>query len=112
VTPTGTAVSTTNFTVLLTRHDRDISLDLRRHLVAKGSVTAADNLSACYSSVPVKIQRRVSGTWRTIESTRTDGDGSYRVRIADLAGRYRAKAPKVTIGNDVCVRAISPVETN
>jgi hypothetical protein len=112
VAPTGTAVSATDFTVLLTRHGREISLDLRRHLVAKGDVTTSDGFSACSSRVPVKIQRRVSGTWRTIDSMRTDGDGFYRVRIADLAGRYRAKAPKVTIGNDVCARAVSSVETN
>jgi hypothetical protein len=98
--------------VLLTRHPRAISLDLRRHLVARGFVTTSEDFSACYTGVPVKIQRRVSGTWRTIDSTITDGDGFYRARIADLSGRYRAKAPKLTIGDDVCVRAISPVATN
>ncbi|OFW77367.1 MAG: hypothetical protein A2Z48_10745 [Actinobacteria bacterium RBG_19FT_COMBO_70_19] len=110
--PNGTGTSATDFTVLLTRHPRAISLDLRRHLVARGFVTTSEDFSACYTGVPVKIQHRVSGTWRTIDSTITDGDGFYRARTADLSVRYRAKASKVTIGSDVCVRAISPVATN
>ena len=109
VTPFGTATSTESFTVLLTVHSRAISLGLARHLVARGHVTAADGFSACHASVPVKIRHRVSGVWRTIDSTFTDATGFYRVRIADKPGAYRAKAPKVVIDNDVCARAFSPI---
>ena len=112
VTPFGTATSTEDFTVLATVHSRAISLGLVRHLVARGYVTAADGFSACYAGVTVKIRHRVSGVWRTIDSTFTDTTGFYRVRIPDKPGAYRAKAPKVVIDDDVCARAISPIAHN
>ena len=112
VTPFGTGTSADDFTVEATVHSRAVSLGLARHLVARGYVTAADGFSACYAGVTVMIRHRVSGVWRTIDSTFTDATGFYRVRIADKPGAYRAKAPKLVIDNDVCARAISPVAHN
>src|SRR6266542_42518 len=86
-TPNGTATSSTNFTVTtVTTHDRTITLDLRRHLVARGIVTVNDGFGACASTVPVKIQRLRNGTWRTIDTTQTDSAGTYRERIRDRVG--------------------------
>ena len=106
--PTGTATSATNFTVTGTSvtHDRTITLGLRRHLVATGSVTVGDGFMACASNVPVKIQRLRDGTWRTIDTTQTDSAGSYRERIIDRIGVYRAVAKRVERngGVDVCAR--------
>jgi hypothetical protein len=112
-TPNGTATSSTNFTVTtVTTHARTITLDLRRHLVARGTVTVNDGFGACASTVPVKIQRLRNGTWRTIDTSQTDMAGTYRERIRDRIGVYRAVAKRVELntGADVCVRDRSPRE--
>jgi hypothetical protein len=111
-TPSGTATSATNFTVTtVSTHSRSVTLSLRRHLVARGMVSVTDGFTACAASVPVKIQRRISGHWKTVGSTTTSASGAYRKRIRDRAGRYRARATRVALnsGADVCSRATSPV---
>jgi hypothetical protein len=40
---------------------RSITLRLRRHLVVRGKVSVGDGFTDCAASLPVKIQRRVSG---------------------------------------------------
>jgi len=112
-TPSGTATSSTNFTVtVVVVHPRAITLNLVRHLVARGTVTATDGFAACASNVPVKIQRLRNGTWRTIDTTQTDGAGLYREHIPDRVGTYRAVATRVELngGADVCARDRSPRE--
>jgi IPT/TIG domain len=112
-TPSGTATSSTNFTVtVVVVHPRAITLNLVRHLVARGTVTATDGFAACTSNVPVKIQRLRNGTWRTIDTTQTDGAGLYREHIADRVGVYRSVAKRVELnnGHDVCARDRSPRE--
>ena len=52
-TPLGSATSTSNFTVS-TSHSRSVTLKLKRHLVAKGVVSASDGFTACTASVPVR----------------------------------------------------------
>ncbi len=114
-TPGGTATSATNFTVgpVLT-HSRSVTLSLRKHLVARGMVSVGDGFTACAASVPVKIQRRVSGQWKTVGSTTTTSTGSYKKRIPDKPGKYRARATRVVLnsGADICSRATSPVRRN
>jgi hypothetical protein len=112
-TSCGSATSATDFTVS-TVHARSITLKLVKHLVAKGHVSVGDGFTACASSVPVKIQRRVSGSWKNVGSTTTSASGSYKKRIKDKPGKYRAKAPKVTLnaGVDLCKVATSPVKKN
>jgi hypothetical protein len=111
-TPSGTATSATNFTVtVVTTHGRSITLRLRKHLVARGVVSVVDAFTACAAGVPVKIQRRRAGGWRTVGRTTTSDTGAYKKRIRDRAGRYRALAPRVALNNgaDICTRAVSPV---
>jgi hypothetical protein len=88
-----------------------VTLSLKKHLVAKGVVSVGDGFTACVASVPVKIQRRVSGSWKAVGSTTTTASGSYSKKIKDKTGKYRAKAPKVALnaGVDVCKGAKSPV---
>ena len=109
-TPGGTATSATNFTVSgggPTQHDRSVSLNLRRHLVARGHVNSG--FDACESNVTVKIQRRGGGRWRTVGTDTTNADGLYRERIPDRVGRYRAVVPRFAPDTDnVCVRDVSP----
>lgn len=105
----GTGTSATDFTVTGAVHDRIVKLTLRRHLVARGRVSPPDGFAGCYQEVRVRIQRRVSGTWRAVKATTTNAKGVYRVRIPDRPGRYGAVVPKLVVGDDVCRRARSPV---
>jgi IPT/TIG domain len=109
-TPGGTATSATNFTVS-TVHSRSVTLTLKRHLVAKGVVSVGDAFTACAASVPVKIQRRVSGSWKNVGSTTTSSTGTYKKSLKDKPGKYRAKATKVILNSnvDICSGAKSPV---
>jgi hypothetical protein len=111
-TPAGTATSSNSFTVQKAFHDRSVSLELRRHLVARGFVNAEGGFAACYQNVAVSIQRKVEGIWRTIRSTLTDSSGFYRRFIPDREGRYRALVQRVELTNDICGRAVSPVRFN
>jgi IPT/TIG domain len=110
-TPRGTATSSTNFTVtVVVVHPRAITLNLVRHLVARGTVTATDGFADCASTVPVKIQRFRDDRWRIVDTTRTNAEGFYRQRIPDRVGLYRAVAVRRELngGADVCARDRSP----
>jgi len=108
-TPGGSATSTTDFTVSKP-HTRSVTLGLKKHLVARGAVSVGDGFTACVASVPVKIQRKTSSGWKSVGSTTTDASGSYKKKIKDKPGKYRAKAPKVSLNNgvDVCLGDTSP----
>jgi hypothetical protein len=91
-------------------HTRSVTLSLRRHLVARGRVSVGDGFTDCAAVVPVKIQRRVSGFWKTVASTTTTGTGAYKKRIRDRVGKYRARAPMVSLtSGEICLGATSPV---
>jgi hypothetical protein len=114
-TPSGSATSTADFTVtIVTVHSRSVTLSLRRHLIARGKVSVGDAFAACASTVPVKIQRRISGHWKTVGSTTTTSTGAYKKRIPNKHGKYRARATRVALnsGADICKRATSPVRTH
>ena len=111
----GTSVQSADFTIGVgpggPTHERSVTLRLRRHLVARGRVTVADDFAACVDSVPVRIQRRARGGWRTVETTTTTSNGRYSERLRDRPGRYRAIAPRVALDTeegDVCLRDVSP----
>jgi hypothetical protein len=91
---------------------RSVTLRVVRSLVARGAVSSDNGFTACAASVPVKIQRRVAGAWKTVRTTTTSPTGPYKRRIPDEAGRYRATAPKILLnrfgGVSSCLRAISP----
>ncbi len=103
---------------------RSVTLRVVRSLVARGVVRADNGFTACAASVPVKIQRRVAGGWETVRTTTTSPTGSYKRRIPDKAGKYRATAPMISrwpslpargtlggFGPPACLRATSPVRT-
>jgi hypothetical protein len=114
----GTVFSPTNFEVpppdclqpTPIKHARSISLSLRKHLVARGTVSAEEDIVECVAGVPVKIQRRKKGGgWKNVGSTTTNDNGNYKRRIKDRPGKYRAVAPAVTLADDsVCSKAVSP----
>ena len=106
--PSGTATSTTNFTVTAgpTDHERTVTLSLRRHLVARGKVSS--DFAGCKSGVNVKIQRRKGG-WKTVANVSTSDSGRYRAELKDRSGRYRALVPAEQLDpNDSCLKAKSP----
>jgi hypothetical protein len=115
----GAVLSATQFMVpppddhcgLPAEHARSITLRLRMHLVARGRVGVGDGFTDCAATVPVKVQRRVSGHWKTVGRTTTNDTGAYRKPIPDRPGKYRARAPNVTlgVGADLCLRATSPI---
>ena len=111
-TPGGTATSATDFAVPSSSHDRSISLRLRDTLVARGRVTVSDGFAACADTVPVKIQKKKSGHWKTVKSTTTSSSGRYRVQLRNKHGRYRSLAPKVAAGTDICRGAVSSTQRN
>jgi IPT/TIG domain len=90
-------------------HARSITLSLRRHLVARGKVSVADGFTDCAASVPVKVQRRVSGRWRTVGRTTTTDTGAYKKRIKDRPGKYRSMAPPINQFTYLCFRTVSSV---
>jgi hypothetical protein len=99
VTPSGTALSGSNFTVIAP-HPRSVSLSLQgSRPAATGNVTALDGYHACERHVPVVIKRFKLGRWRWVATTSARDDGSYRVRVGDRPGRYRAQAQRVSLAN-------------
>jgi len=94
-----------------TRHAGTSTLRLRKHLVAKGRVSAADDFAACESGAIVEVQRRRKGTWRTIDTAVADPEGRYRESLQDRVGKYRAVVEERVVNNgaDVCDRDVSPV---
>ena len=68
-TPGGTVSSSTNFTVVtpMERHRSNVTLRLIGHLAALGDVNVPDGTDACSRRRLVKVQRRISGNWRTVK---------------------------------------------
>lgn len=93
-----------------TTHARSVSLSLRKHLIAKGRVTVADDTAECMAGVTVKVQRRKKGGgWKNVASVTTTDAGKYKASIKDRPGKYRALAPKLTLEDDsVCLKDVSP----
>ncbi len=108
VAPNGTGKSDSDFVV---NHPRDVSLTLSGKK-AKGTIDVGDGFTSCASEVPVRVQRRKSGRWRTIAGDFTDGTGAYSTIGVARSGKYRTVAKSTTLpSGDVCPKAVSPVAT-
>jgi hypothetical protein len=117
----GQVFSTTSFLVpppdcaAAAGHSRSITLKLKDKLTAKGMVKSTEDpaFTDCAASVPVKIQRKVSGHWKTIAKTTTSDTGAYSKKVKNKKGKYRSIAVKTTLeSGDVCAKAKSPVRTH
>jgi len=96
-------------------HARSITLKLKGKLTAKGTVKSTETtpFTECVATVPVKIQRKVSGSWKTVGKTTTSDTGAYSKKVKNKKGKYRALAVKTTVPTDeVCLKAKSPVRTH
>lgn len=85
--------------------ERSVTLDLRKHLVARGQVSA-NEVPSCEQGVSVAIKRN----GEVVETATTDTEGAYKVRLPDRPGRYQAVAKPTGDGGPACLRAKSPVE--
>ncbi len=92
-----------------TAHARTLTLDLSGHLNANGRLRAPGAAPLCTAAMTVKIQKKVNGDWKANTVTATNADGKYDEALNNRSGKYRAVAPAVTIGADVCARAVSEV---
>ena len=93
-------------------HDRSVTLALKgsRRLVASGKVTAEGDFEGCFSEVPVRLQKKSTSGWKTVESGSTDTAGNYRLVAKSRPGRYRTTAPELSPAEDHrCSAATSPV---
>jgi subtilisin len=109
----GTDVGSVNVTIDSVADDvaRAVTLNLKRHLKARGKVTATpSDFDDCTDDVSVKIQRKKGGKWKTVKSATTNSNGAFNARLADKPGTYRALAPTVTAGDDNCGKDTSPAK--
>jgi hypothetical protein len=119
-TDVGTVFSTTSFLVpppdcvpdTGNQHDRSISFKITKAGRASGVVSSTEEtpFTECVAAVPVKIQRKKGGAWKTVGKTVTDDAGAYVKKVKNPKGtqKFRALAPKVSLGDpvtDVCLKA-------
>jgi hypothetical protein len=96
------------------RHTRRVGFRLRvGSLVGRGRVTGG-GFARCKRNVPVKIQKKKRGRFRTIRRTSTNRRGRYSSRFPERRGRYRAVAPRVRRFDGqgtrhICRKDVSPV---
>ena len=90
------------------RFEREITLHLKRSLIAGGRIVGLEDIRVCADHVPLAVQRKTDDGWRTLKRVETDDRGRYRVSLRDRRGRYRAVAIR-TVEEDgpVCARAVS-----
>jgi hypothetical protein len=120
----GQVFSTTNFDVVTdltecgvtptpTEHARNVTLRLKGALRMKGKVNATDDFTDCENGVSVKLQRKKKGGgWKTLKTVTTNDVGAYSSKVKNRPGRYRSVAPRTTVGEDVCLKDISPIRRN
>jgi hypothetical protein len=74
---------------------------------AQGVVKVEEG-SACRTGVPVKLQRKIDGRFRTVATLKTDGSGRYVNWIGKRYGIYRAVIPRVELSDGtICLRDVS-----
>ena len=97
-------------------HARAISFKITKAGKTSGVVKSTEDpaFTDCVAAVPVKIQRKKNGAWKTVGKTTTTDTGSYTKTVKNPKGtqKFRALAPKVSLGEpvtDVCLKARSAV---
>jgi len=57
--------------------------------------------------VPVTVQRKIATGWRDVVTATTAASGTFRVRLPDRAGVYRAVVARATVAEAACAGAVS-----
>jgi len=101
-----------------TEHARSITFKIKKTGKASGVVSSTEDpaFTDCVAAVPVKIQRKTSGGWKTVGKTTTSDTGSYTKKVKNKPGKqkFRALAPKKSLGDpvtDLCLKAKSATRT-
>jgi hypothetical protein len=97
-------------------HARGITFKLKKSGKASGVVSSTEDpaLTDCVADAPVKIQRKTKSGWKNAGTTTTTDTGSYTKKTKGKPGKYRAIAPKTSLGDpvtDVCLKAKSATRT-
>jgi hypothetical protein len=100
-------------------HPRSITFKLKKSGKASGVVSSTEDpaFTDCVASVPVKIQKKKKGDgWKTVKTATTSDTGSYSAKVRNKKGKqkFRALAPKVSLGTpagDTCLKAKSATRT-
>ncbi|MEA2460120.1 MAG: hypothetical protein QOH90_297 [Actinomycetota bacterium] len=103
--PTG-STTTTTMPPGPPRVSRTVSLRFRDGKL-KGRLTS-EGAAGCSAVVPIKLQRKSGGEWNTVAGKKTGLDGRYAFDASHRSGRFRTKAPEVTMKDAVCLAARSP----
>lgn len=92
-------------------HEMLLSLQLVRHLRAKGQMTAPDGYLPCTRSAPIeiyRINRNGVGTYQA--ATSTNSEGRYSVKLDNRRGKYFAFGPAGYVDDlNFCLEAYSDV---
>jgi hypothetical protein len=93
---------TTSFAPPPIVHDRTLLVTSLHYdgstLTAKMRVSVQDGYAKCSHSVPILIQKKNAGRWRTVKTAKTTSTGTFTHR--STSGTYRAKLPKITFGSN------------
>ena len=97
-------------------HARSITFKIKKTGKASGVVSSTEDpaFTDCVAAVPVKIQRKKNGVWKSVGTTTTNDSGAYTKKVKNPKGKqkFRALAPKVSLGDpvtDTCTKARSAV---
>jgi len=94
-------------------HEMALSLRLRKHLIAKGRLTAVDGYTPCASGAPIGVFKFVKRTqsFKFLKETATSSTGTWKIRLRDRTGHYAALAPEGPVDEqNFCLEAISGVK--
>jgi Tol biopolymer transport system component len=91
----------TDWAKLVLAHKRTVSLAIKG-VAARGKVTVPDGFTACAANVPVQLQK----AGKTTKTLHTSASGSFKTTVPGK-GSYRAVAPQVTAGGQLCLAAKS-----
>jgi hypothetical protein len=93
-------------------HGMGLTLNLRKHLIAKGALTAQDGFASCAANAPVGVFKFVkkTGSFKLLKVTSTTSTGTWKVKLRDSTGRYAALSPEIWLDDrNLCLEAASPV---
>ncbi|MGH2659737.1 MAG: hypothetical protein ACRDHS_08755 [Actinomycetota bacterium] len=89
-------------------HRSRVTLRLRGDIRASGYVKIPDGTAECKGDRTVRIQRRVSGHWRTVGRDQTTANGYYAAQLAPREGGYRARVLEMSLADGlICMAATS-----
>lgn len=94
-------------------HPMSLSLRLRRHLIAKGTLTADDGYTPCAIGAPIGLFRfnRSTEQFSFLKETVTSSTGTWRIKVRDKTGHYIALAPEGPVDElNFCLEALSDIK--